>query len=65
MPKDSKKDQKEYNKNYYANHRDDLLARGKEKVQCKCCNVMISRVNFSKHLATVKHKLYAKLSSQS
>lgn len=49
-PKKEKKkyDNKKYTEAFYAKHKG-------EKLECKTCNVHISRLNFSHHLKSEKH----------
>jgi len=46
----SKEKKKEYNNKYYSVHREDLLARIKEKKLCTCCGNLISASNYSRHV---------------
>lgn len=43
-----------YNKEYYQQHRAELLKRGSEKVQCPQCKQLITRSNLRKHNKTRK-----------
>lgn len=45
---------KEYNRQYYLNHREEMLDYGKKKVVCKFCNKTVSRNNLLKHQNTKK-----------
>ena len=50
----------ETSKQYYENHKNELIARGCEKVECDKCGKHVSRNNLQKHKNT---KLCFKLSS--
>ena len=45
---------KEYNRQYYLNHREEMLDYGKRKIICQHCNKSISRNNLLKHQNTKK-----------
>jgi hypothetical protein len=44
---------KEYHKKYYIEH--NLKDKYKEKKKCECCNKMVAKYNWSKHIQTEKH----------
>lgn len=44
---------KEYHKKYYLEH--NLKDKYKEKKKCECCNKMVAKYNWSKHIQTEKH----------
>ena len=48
---------KQYNKEYYKNHKEKYLNDGEynKKIECKICNKGYSKLNYAKHLKTVKH----------
>ena len=41
---------KQYNKNYYENHKVVLLEKLKTKVNCELCNRQVSFCNLQKHI---------------
>ena len=45
---------KQYNREYYLQHRDEMLNYGKKKVICTFCNKSVSRNNLIKHQNTKK-----------
>ena len=45
---DSEK-RKQYNKNYYENHKVVLLEKLTKKVSCEFCNRQVSQCNLNKH----------------
>ena len=49
-----------YNRQYYLQHRDSMLAYGNRKVNCEHCDKSVSRNNLKKHQNTkkclLKHK---------
>jgi hypothetical protein len=44
---------KEYHKKYYIEK--NLKDKYKEKKKCECCNIMVAKYNWSKHIQTEKH----------
>lgn len=44
---------KEYHKKYYLEH--NLKDKYKEKKKCECCDKMVAKYNWSKHIQTEKH----------
>ena len=54
MENDNKNKIKDYNRQYYLAHRDQMLSYGKRKVVCEHCNKTVSRNNLSKHQNTKK-----------
>ena len=44
---------KEYHKKYYVEH--NLKDKYKEKKKCECCDKMVAKYNWSKHIQTEKH----------
>lgn len=44
---------KEYHKRYYVEH--NLKDKYKEKKKCECCDKMVAKYNWSKHIQTEKH----------
>jgi hypothetical protein len=46
---------KEYHKKYYLEK--NLKDKYKEKKKCECCNKMVAKYNWSKHIQTEKHLL--------
>ena len=40
---------KQYNKNYYENHKEALLQKLTSKVNCQFCNRQVSSCNLNKH----------------
>lgn len=44
---------KEYHKKYYLDH--NLKDKYKEKKKCECCDKMVAKYNWSKHIQTEKH----------
>ena len=44
---------KEYHKKYYIEH--NLKDKYKEKKKCECCDKMVAKYNWSKHIQTEKH----------
>ena len=40
---------KQYNKNYYENHKEALLQKLTSKVNCQFCNRTVSSCNLNKH----------------
>ena len=45
---------REYNRLYYLQHRDSMLAYGNKKLTCAYCNKTVSRNNLIKHQNTKK-----------
>ena len=41
---------KQYNKNYYENHKEALLQKLTKKVNCEFCNRTVSSCNLNKHI---------------
>ena len=54
MENEKKNKTKDYNRQYYLNHRDQMLSYGKKKVNCEYCNKSVSRNNLIKHQNTKK-----------
>ena len=54
MENENKNKIKEYNRQYYLSHREEMLDYGKKKVVCQFCNKTVSRNNLIKHQNTKK-----------
>ena len=54
MKNEKKNKTKDFNRNYYLEHRDQMLSYGKKKVICEHCNKSVSRNNLIKHKNTKK-----------
>lgn len=51
------KDRCEYHRKYYNDNKEKINNSIKEKKYCECCNVYITKSNFTKHLKSHKHLL--------
>lgn len=49
----TKEQLKEYHKKYYVEH--NLKDKYKEQKKCECCDKMVAKYNWSKHIQTEKH----------
>lgn len=49
------KDIKQYNKNYYETHKEQLLKTASQCIKCEACNCNIQKQWMSKHKKTIKH----------
>ena len=60
MENEKRNKTREYNRLYYLQHRDSMLAYGNRKVNCEFCDKSVSRNNLKKHQNTkkclLKHK---------
>lgn len=52
----TKEAQKQYNRQYYLNHREERLKAITEKIRCEVCQRDISQSNFSRHLKSTRHE---------
>lgn len=50
-------ERKDYHKNYYEENSVEILNAIKVKVYCECCDVSITKSNFTKHLKSHKHSI--------
>ena len=55
MPSNSK----EYQKEYYAKHKETTAGKQSELIRCECCDKNISKWNINKHKKSAKHILNA------
>ena len=52
--KNKNKNNKDYNKQYYNKHREEMLSKGGEKVTCQYCSKMVRRDGLRRHVLTKK-----------
>ena len=54
MEDDKKNKTRDYNRQYYLQHRDQMLNYGNRKIECQHCKKIVSRNNLKKHQNTKK-----------
>ena len=51
---------KEKAKNYYQEHKEEILDKNSQKIECQYCRCLISRGKLYNHIKTKKHQKYVK-----